>query len=221
MDTDYDETVVSLALSGIQHYLFCPRQWALIHIEQQWQESYLTASGRVLHERAHDESCRELRGDILTVRALLVSSNILGIHGKCDVVEYHRDSQGIELIDTAGLWRPYPVEFKRGQRKISNCDRVQLCAQAMCLEEMHGCIISEGALYYGLEAHREIVTFGRGLRDLVEATCESMHSLFTQGITPAAEYSKSCENCSLSELCIPRSTRPSVKQYLQNDLDDN
>ncbi|MDO5297074.1 MAG: CRISPR-associated protein Cas4 [bacterium] len=215
-----DSNYGCLALSGIQHYLFCQRQWALIHIEQQWQENYLTAAGRVLHARAHDGSCRELRGDLLIVRAMQVGSFRLQIHGECDVVEYHRDPQGIALAHTEGKWLPYPVEYKRGQRKSSNCDRAQLCAQAICLEEMHGCSIPEGALYYGQEAHRELVAFDHELRQLVQDSYAAMHALFIQGINPLAKYSKSCDNCSLYEVCAPKLSGASVSHYLQRDLED-
>jgi len=117
-----------LLLSGIQHYAFCPRQWALIHIEEQWQENYLTASGRALHNKAHSGETVEKRGDLLIVRSMKISSRRLGISGECDVVEFHRSENGITIRNYEGLWAPYPVEYKRGKTKLDDCDRLQLCA---------------------------------------------------------------------------------------------
>lgn len=136
-----------LCLSGIQHYAFCVRQWALIHIENLWEENYLTASGRVLHNKAHSENKFEKRGNIIIVRGLKISSASLGISGECDVVEFHYNKNGVKLKNYEELYLPYPVEYKRGKPKIDNCDRLQLCAQAMCLEEMLSCSIEEGALF--------------------------------------------------------------------------
>lgn len=128
-----------LALSGIQHYAFCPRQWALIHLEQQWSENVLTMQGNLMHERAHDEFSREKRGNMLIVRGLGVHSRNLGLSGKCDVVEFRRSSEGVPLAGEEGLWLPIPVEYKHGKAKRHEADRLQLCAQAMCLEEMLVC----------------------------------------------------------------------------------
>ncbi len=220
MDNLKEAQSESLALSGIQHFLFCPRQWALIQIEQQWGDNYLTASGSVLHERTHDDSCRELRGDILTVRALKVCSKNLGIHGVCDVVEYHRDPHGVSLPNTPGLWSPFPVEYKRGVRKITDCDRAQLCAQAICLEEMHGCVIPYGAMYYFGERHREQIVFDNALRNLVIKTSQQMHEMYALGQTPPPKIMKACKNCSLIELCLPKLTNTNkVAIYLQSDLE--
>lgn len=125
-----------LQLSGIQHFSFCRRQWALIHLEQQWAENLRTVEGDLLHERAHDEGFAEKRRDIRTVRGLRIQSPSLGVSGSCDVVEFIRDEQGVVLAGQAGTWRPYPVEYKRGSSKETDADRLQLCCQAMCLEEM-------------------------------------------------------------------------------------
>lgn len=131
-----------LQLSGLQHFAFCRRQWALIHVENQWVENLLTVEGELLHTRAHDETQRELRGDVLTLRGLTVFSPSLGLSGKCDVVEFHADPAGISLQGEKGLWLPYPVEYKRGSPKVGNEDALQLCAQAMCLEETLCCSIT-------------------------------------------------------------------------------
>lgn len=139
-----------LALSGIQHYAFCPRQWALIHLEQQWSENVLTMQGNLMHERAHDEFSREKRGSMLIVRGLGIHSRNLGLSGKCDVVEFHRSSEGVPLAGEEGLWLPTPVEYKHGKAKRHDADRLQLCAQAMCLEEMLVCEVRTAYLFYGL-----------------------------------------------------------------------
>ena len=146
-----------LQLSGIQHYLFCRRQWAIIHIEQQWAENEKTIDGMFFHQNAHDQNKDERRGDTLIRHALSVHSSSLGLSGQCDVVEFHRSEEGIQLAGETGRWKIYPVEYKRGHEKPDNCDAAQLCAQAMCLEEMYCCDIDSGALFYGEKRHRQIV----------------------------------------------------------------
>ena len=139
-----------LMISGLQHFRFCRRQWALIHIEQQWAENLRTVEGTLLHERAHNEQLRESRGDLLIVRGLRVQSLTLGLTGQCDVVEFRRDdTRGVTLCGKEGAWLPYPVEYKHGAAKQDGSDALQLCAQAMCLEEMLVCEIPSGALFYG------------------------------------------------------------------------
>lgn len=138
-----------LALSGIQHYSFCPRQWALIHVEQQWVDNVLTVEGGLVHKRAHDQGIREKRGDLITIRGLDVHSYSLGLRGQCDVVEFVSDDEGVSLAGEQGLWRVVPVEYKRGKSKRIDADRLQLCAQAFCLEEMFCCDVREAFLYYG------------------------------------------------------------------------
>ena len=138
-----------LQLSGIQHFRFCRRQWALIHIEDQWAENYRTVDGTLMHQNAHDKGFQESRGNLLITRGMSVFSPILGVSGQCDVIEFHRDPAGVSLHGRSGTWRPYPVEYKRGRPKADRADELQLCGQAMCLEEMLCCTIPEGALYYG------------------------------------------------------------------------
>ena len=138
-----------LQLSGLQHFAFCRRQWALIHVEGQWAENLRTVEGSIMHTRAHDEKQRERRGDTLVLRDLPVFSPTLGVSGKCDVVEFRADPGGVPLQGEAGLWLPYPVEYKRGSPKSHDADRLQLCCQAMCLEEMLCCSVLEGSLFYG------------------------------------------------------------------------
>ena len=169
-----------LQISGLQHYRFCPRQWALIHLEQQWAENLRTTEGVLLHERAHQEGLRESRGDLLTVRGLRVFSPTLGLSGACDVVEFRRGS-GVPLAGREGLWQAYPVEYKRGSPKADSCDALQLCAQAMCLEEMLCCDIPEGALFYGEPRRREPVVFTEELRQEVRQCAAEMRDLYRRG----------------------------------------
>ncbi|MBQ8834114.1 MAG: CRISPR-associated protein Cas4 [Oscillospiraceae bacterium] len=210
-----------LQLSGLQHFSFCRRQWALIHIEQQWAENFRTADGRILHEKAHDASQRERRGDLLITRDMSVHSASLGISGSCDVVEFRRDSGGIPLPGQEGLWQPYPVEYKRGVAKIVDADRLQLCAQAMCLEEMLCCDIPEGALFYGETRRREIVAFSEELREQVRSLLTEMHELYRRSHTPKVKPSKGCNACSLRELCLPKLMKKrSVTDYLRKSLEE-
>ena len=204
-----------LLLSGLQHFVFCRRQWALIHIEDQWAENLRTVEGGLLHQRAHDETVREVRGDLITVRGVHIHSPTLGVSGQCDVLEFRRSPGGIPLEGYDGLWQPYPVEYKRGASKATDADRLQLCGQAMCLEEMLCCAVPEGALFYGQTRHREQVTFTDDLRGQVRAALSEMHELYRRGHTPRVKPTKSCNACSLKELCLPRLMRTrSASAYL-------
>ena len=208
-----------LQLSGLQHFVFCRRQWALIHIEEQWAENLRTTEGHLMHERAHDASVRERRGDVVTVRGVSIRSPSLGVSGKCDVLEFHADPGGVPLPDEEGTWRPYPVEYKRGRPKESDEDRLQLCAQAMCLEEMLCCDVPEGALFYGETRRRETVRFTDELRGKVRDCLAEMHELCRRGHTPRVKPSKSCNACSLKELCLPRLLKgKSAADYLSAAL---
>jgi CRISPR-associated exonuclease Cas4 len=200
-----------LPLSALQHLLFCERQCALIHIEQVWAENRFTAEGRILHERADGGECQS-RNNIRIERAVALRSLRLGLSGKADVVEYHRDE--------AGNWRPYPVEYKRGRPKAANWDQVQLCAQAMCLEEMLRCAVPEGALFYGTNRRRQVVRFDERLRRETEEAAKRLHELVRSGTTPPARYAKKCESCSLMNLCMPRvaGAGKSVVRYLARML---
>ena len=204
-----------LMLSGIQHVSFCRRQWALIHIEQLWAENLRTVEGMLLHGKAHDATESESRGDLYVVRRLNVQSRTLGISGECDVVEFRRVENGITLSNKEGLWQPYPVEYKRGSSKLTDADRLQLCAQALCLEEMLSCRIPCGALFYGETRRREEVEFTQELRETVSSMLKEMHDLFKRGYTPRVKPSKSCSNCSLSEYCLPRMLKQkAVSEYI-------
>lgn len=211
-----------LQLSGIQHFVFCSRQWALIHIEQQWQENERTVDGHIFHERAHDGPQHELRGDLLTLRGLRVSSNALGVSGTCDVVEFRRDPAGVRLASYEGTWMPYPVEYKRGEPKPGNADRLQLCVQAICLEEMLLCSIPEGSLFYGETRRRETVPLDEALRGEARAALERMHQYYDAGYTPKAKPSKSCNACSLKDVCLPKLPKLSdVSAYISGRLEDD
>ena len=211
-----------LMISGLQHFRFCRRQWALIHIEQQWAENLRTVEGQFLHERAHNEQLRESRGDLLTVGALRVQSLTLGLTGQCDMVEFRRDdARGVTLAGKEGAWLPYPVEYKRGVPKQDGCDALQLCAQAMCLEEMILCDIPSGALFYGEPRRREQIEFTPELREEVRTDAAQMHDLYRRGYTPQVKPTKSCNACSLKELCLPRLQKSgSVQAYLREHMEE-
>jgi len=190
----FDEDAL-VAISALQHWLYCPRQCALIHLEQAWSENRFTAEGKVLHKRAHDGP-DERRAGVRITRGMPVRSLAIGLSGQCDVVEFHDDG------------RILPVEYKRGKPKFHRADEVQLCAQAMCLEEMLGTAIPSGCLYYGEKHRRTEVAFDAELRDLVSTTTAAVHACFSGRITPLAEYdSHRCDACSLIEMCQPTAMR--------------
>lgn len=204
-----------LALSGLQHFAFCRRQWALIHIEHLWKENVLTAEGKVLHERTDNIQLEETRRNVITLRAMRVYSRTLGLSGVCDVVEMHRVEQGISLHNREGYWQPYPVEYKKGHAKANDCDRVQLCGEAMCLEEMLSCRIDEGSLYYGETRHREKVSLDEALRERVRSLVCEMRSYYDRSYTPKAKRSRNCKSCSLQDLCLAElSEKKNVHQYI-------
>lgn len=210
-----------LMLSGVQHFRFCRRQWALIHIEHLWAENFRTVDGQIMHERAHDKGFFESRGDLLITRGMQVASPTLGVSGECDVVEFHRSDDGISLAGREGCWQPYPVEYKRGRPNPASGNALQLCGQAMCLEEMLCCQIPTGALYYGELRHREQVVFTPALRQEVQDALVEMHQLYTRGYTPKVKLSKSCNACSLKEVCLPKLMKiQSVRSYLRAHLED-
>jgi CRISPR-associated exonuclease Cas4 len=210
-----------LPISGLQHLQFCERQWGLIHIEQQWEENRLTAEGRILHERVH-EAGTEARPGVVIARGLYLQSLRLGLTGQADVVEFLRSEAGVELPGRKGRWSPFPVEYKRGRPKADSCDDVQLCAQALCLEEMFGTVIEVGALFYGLSRRRTEVRFDDDLRVRTGELSRRMHELYSLRLTPPAVYAKKCERCSLYDRCLPRTTsgRTPVERYMASALKD-
>lgn len=208
-----------LPLSGLQHYAYCRRQWALIHVEQQWQENLLTMEGNILHERAHDAAFVEKRDTLIVTRSMPLASFALGVSGQADVVEFYQVDcavNAVKLPMRKQWWQPRPVEYKRGKPKTTNIDRVQLCAQATCLEEMMGISISEGDIFYWEVRAREHVPLIDSLRAEVIAIAQDMHSMFANRETPPAEYSSKCRRCSFSDICMPKlSSSHSIEVYLQ------
>lgn len=191
MEAGWQDIDDGLPISGLQHLAFCPRQWALIHLERVWSENRLTAEGRLLHERA-DLSGESLRDGVKTVRGLALSSRRLRLSGRADVVEFRPE--------------PFPVEYKRGKRKPTDCDLVQLCAQALCLEEMFGTTVARGAIFYGQPRRRLEVQFTTTLRARTESLAATMHHLYAAAETPPAEPGPKCRNCSLIDICMPEVT---------------
>ena len=205
-----------LQLSGIQHFRFCRRQWALIHIENLWAENVRTVDGELMHERAHDSGLREKRAGVIVTRDLAISSPTLGASGACDVVEFRKSADGIPLPGEEGRFRPYPVEYKHGSPREDLANELQLCGQAMCLEEMLLCAIPEGSLYYGETRRRERVVFSPELRGRVEALLGEMQGYMDRGYTPKAKMTKGCNACSLKALCLPKLSKSmSVDDYLR------
>ncbi|MDO4804277.1 MAG: CRISPR-associated protein Cas4 [Lachnospiraceae bacterium] len=203
-------------LSELQHFLFCRRQWALIHVEQQWAENLKTVEGEIMHKRVHDDSQSESRGDCLIIRGMKVKSDVLCAVGICDVVEFHRDEEGITLHGRKGKWKPRPIEYKRGKPKHGLEDEVQLCGQAMCLEEMLFCKIDSGDLFYGEPHRRYEVQFTEELRTTVKNALEEMNQYYRRGYTPKVKKSPKCRNCSLNDICLPSlQETETVEEYLQ------
>lgn len=208
-----------LMISGIQHFKFCRRQWALIHIEQQWAENVHTVTGELMHKKVHDPTLREKRKDVIIARALPVSSRELGVSGECDLVEFHKCEDGIKLHGHRGFYYIYPVEYKKGKPKLSEEDMLQLAAQAMCLEEMFSARVPEGAIFYGETRRREVVEITEELRTEVKNMFREMHEYFARKYTPKVKYSKSCNACSLKDICLPKLGKAvSVKTYIDQML---
>lgn len=182
-------------------------------------ENLRTVDGQIMHERTHNESLTEKRGDTIITRGISVFSNRLGVSGKCDVLEFHRDEGGVSINGWEGRWLPFPVEYKRGEAKQNNCDAAQLCAQAMCLEEMLCCYIEKGALFYGETRRRLLVEFSDALRKEVADALSEMHQLFHRGYTPKVKPTKSCNACSMKEVCVPSLMKSrSVAEYMEETL---
>jgi CRISPR-associated exonuclease Cas4 len=211
-----------LPLSGIQHFVFCRRQWALIHVERQWQENVLTAEGRLLHKRTDNPFFTEIRKGVITGRALPIASYSLGLSGVCDVVEFTESPEGVRLPGRVGLYLAAPVEYKRGREKRDPCDEAQLCAQAICLEEMLSVTIPAGYLYYGETRHRVEVGLTAELRQLVREMSEEMHACFQRGYTPRVRTSKACLSCSLVDICLPKLQENVIpaSKYIRQQVED-
>jgi CRISPR-associated exonuclease Cas4 len=223
MNEMYDEDEL-LPLSALQHLVFCERQAALIHIERVWADNPLTVEGSHLHERA-DTGESESRGDVRIARSLPLRCLRLGLSGKSDIVEFHRIADevpdpitGSEVPGRSGLWRPFPVEYKRGKPKLHQADEVQLCAQALCLEEMLGVAVPAGALFYGQTRRRLDVRFDPDLRSATEEAAERMHRLIASGQTPPPVREPKCDQCSLFDLCLPDALAHSAQSYISRFL---
>jgi len=215
-----------LMLSGIQHIAFCERQWALIHLEQAWAENVRTIEGHHLHERTDDPFDNETRKNIRVVRALPIVSYSLGLRGIADVVEFHRgeiyiENVNIEIEKRKGWWQPYPVEYKRGWPKHNDCDVVQLCAQAMAIEEMLSIRIDKGFLFYAQTKHRTEIVLEQSIREHVKDLSMKMHIMFKEAKTPRPKKGKHCASCSILEICQPDiiSHHKSITAYLKRMVD--
>lgn len=205
-----------LMLSGIQHFAFCKRQWALIHVFQVWSENSLTLEGAYLHRNADNPLKSRKRGEKAQLNGVAVSSKSLGLYGVCDIVELTPCADGVAVGGFDGLWKIRPVEYKHGTEKNDICDEVQLCAQAICLEEAFSTKIESGDLYYGKIARRRTVAFDSALRAQVFNISAEMHAAFSKAASIPAEYSPKCRSCSLFDLCLPKSEKRAngVSKYL-------
>jgi len=214
-----------LPLSGLQHLSFCERRWALVHLEQQWEENLFTAEGKLLHEKAHSAAI-ESRPGVLIRRTLPLHSFRLGLSGQADIVEFVPcgvPEQGIAMPRRNGLWRPHPVEYKRTRDKHGGTAyRIQLCAQALCLEEMLQTRVPAGAVFDGKAKRRDEVSFDDALRQEVERLAARMHDVFRSGCTPRATYAKKCESCSMKPVCLPSaSDSGNASSYLHRSVRAN
>lgn len=209
-----------LPISNIQHFAFCRRQWGLIRIEGVWQENFLTAQGRILHERVDDPWFNELRKNMIVGRSMPLISHRLGFQGVADLVEFREAESGVEIKGRGGRWEIVPVEYKRGKPKDEECDALQLCVQAVCLEEMLGAHISRGEIFYGVIRRRTTIDFSPELRKRAEETAEEMHRIFEEGEIPAAKMQKGCKACSLMDVCSPQwdKLHNRVSRYIEEAL---
>lgn len=214
-----------LSLSGIQHFVFCRRQWALIHIEQQWEENLRTVEGHLMHKNAHDSLKTETRGDIIITRGLPVFSKELGVYGVCDVVEFHRSDDGINLFGREGKYLPCPIEYKKGRPKENDMDSLQLATQVLCLEEMLCCTVKSAYLYYGETRHRVEVPMTPEIRNKVRTMFAEMHNYYERRYTPKVRPTKQCKACSLKNICLPvlckiKSADAFINKMLKEGVDE-
>lgn len=210
-----------LMISGIQHFRFCQRQWALIHIEQAWQDNLLTFDGQILHTKADQPEIREKRNDKLIVRSLPVHSRELGLTGICDVVEFTEATDGVSIFGSHKKYLPQPIEYKHGHKKYDLSDTLQLLAQAVCLEEMLGCQIASGGVFYQKTRRREVIEFTADLREQLKKTTRLMHQYWTKRYTPRVKTGAWCKSCSLADICLPELlSKQTVQSYLRRRLDE-
>ncbi|MEK6645522.1 MAG: CRISPR-associated protein Cas4 [Candidatus Firestonebacteria bacterium] len=203
-----------LQLSALQHFVFCRRQCALIHIEQLWGENLFTAEGRIMHDMVHEEHIA-IRKAVKIEQGIPLRSNEFGLNGKADVVEFQKDEKG--------RWIPFPIEYKRGKPKSDDCDKVQLCAQALCLEEMLNVKIPSGAIFYGKTKHRLDIEFNELLRQKTKDTALRLHEFIKEGKTPKPLYASKCDSCSLVNICLPKvcGKRTMVGNYLKGIIENS
>lgn len=205
-----------LMVSGVQHFLFCRRQWALIHVEQEWSENTLTYKGEQLHERADDPQFHEKRGEKRIIRALAVHSVNLGLSGRCDIVEFTESKEGAYLYQYEGTYTPCVVEYKHGRKKHDLSDTYQLLGASICLEEMLGCEIQYGDLYYFETKERIRIQFTKDMRMDFKKKVAEMHDYWKKRYTPKVKPSAKCKKCSLENICLPNMlTKPSASAYLK------
>jgi CRISPR-associated exonuclease Cas4 len=212
-----------LPISALQHFVFCPRRCALVHIEQVWTENRFTVEGDLLHERV-DELGRESRSSLIVSHGLGIRSLRFGLTGKVDVVEFRLDGEdrdGCKLAGKTGNWIPYPIEYKRGTARRGFGDDVQICAQALCLEEMLECPVPAGSIYYASTRKRRQIAFDDQLRAATTAAIAGARALIAAGVTPPPEYGKKCDTCSLFDLCQPKLPAPNKdpRRYLARYLE--
>ncbi|SER92586.1 CRISPR-associated protein Cas4 [Salisediminibacterium halotolerans] len=208
-----------LMISGIQHYEFCKRQWALIHIEQQWFENVKTVEGSNLHNKADNPHIREKRNDKIIVRSMAVKSTSLEITGVCDVVEFIQNSNGVWLDKEEDYYQVCPVEYKRGRPKQDHADILQMAAQAVCLEEMFLTTIEKGYIFYGEKKERLEVLLSDDIRNELRKTVQDMHQMYKKRLTPKVKTGKHCKSCSLQSICLPDMlNKSSVKSYIERKI---
>lgn len=208
-----------LLISGIQHFLFCKRQWALIHVEQQWQENHLTLEGQHLHEKTDNPGIKEKRNEKIVVRAMPIFSKELGITGTCDVVEFVKNASGTKLAGYPGRYQVIPVEYKHGKKKYDLSDEMQIVAQAVCLEEMLATIITTGQIFYFETRRRETLEISADKRQILKDALAEMHQYWQKKYTPKVKRSAKCENCSIKDKCLPElDKRQTVNEYIQRML---
>ena len=208
-------------ISELQHFAFCRRQWALIHLEQQWNDNLLTVEGELMHKRVHDESQSKLVGDVLTIRGMRVVSHALKCAGICDAVEFTPSPNGIHLQGRDGKWSCKPVEYKHGKPKIGQEDSLQLCAQAICLEEMLCCHIPKGDIFYAQPHRRTEIELNDPLRKQVVSMLAEMNEYYVRAYTPTAKRSKACSSCSLKDICLPElEATESVQDYISRHKEE-
>lgn len=209
-----------LSISGIQHFAFCRRQWALIYLEQQWQDNALTAKGNTMHRNAHEGICQEKRGNILISRAMPVFSRSLGVSGICDVVEFRKSDAGVYIHSLGGVYKVLPVEYKRGEPKEHDADILQVVAQTVCLEEMLCTQINSAAIYYGRTHRRQDINVTQELRNKLTDIVEEMHSCLRKGYTPKCKKQRKCNACSLYDICMPQicGMNEGVSEYIRKAI---